>query len=85
MKNLKNDENIFSELVDLVMQSIAVSGSDEVIKELYRCEQYPDKCDGEARYNTLRSLKTLAVKNKKAYKDNNSEKKIWEDVIKILS
>lgn len=84
MKNLKNNGNIFQELSDLLMQSVAVSGSDDIVKDIYMCEQYPDKVSDSSKLEILSSLKYLALSNKKAYKDNKNEVRIWSEILDKL-
>ena len=83
MKNSKS-KKLFEELVDMLMQSVSVSGKDEVVKKIDRCDQYFDKVSDEEKDEALYELAQLAKRNERLTRDNNAENGIWRKILDKL-
>jgi len=86
MKSSKNNitRELFEEISELLIQSVSLSGNDEIVKSVYRCEQYFNKCTIEERVDVLLRLHDLSVKNMLAFSDNKTESFIWNGILDAI-
>ncbi len=70
--------------MDIILQSTIVSGQDDIVKRLYKCEQFYDKVDDSEKSDTISSLYKLASVNVKTTKDLRNENKIWVKMIDTI-
>jgi hypothetical protein len=87
MKSSKNSiisKKEITDIMDLIIQSTIVSGQDDIVRELYQCEQYFDKVPDEKKSDVIKRLYKVAADNERNSSKNKSENLLWKEILKIL-